>query len=130
MLDGRVTPDRRPSIDNEIKRRVRRLNRTVGSDIERLRIDASASVASVAGVAGLDRSFIGRVEAGTENPSLHSLAAIAVALGADISIRFYAGTGPRLTDRHQARMIEVLLGQLASVWKPYIEVPVSRPFAA
>jgi hypothetical protein len=50
-----------------------------------------------------------------------------VALGADLSIRFYAGTAPRLTDRHQARMVEAILRRLAPVWTPHLEVPVSRP---
>jgi transcriptional regulator with XRE-family HTH domain len=81
----------------------------------------------VASVAGIDRSFYSRIEAGTANPSIETLAAVATALGADLSIRFYAGTGPRLTDRHQARMVEVLLRSLGPDWRPHVEVPVSRP---
>ncbi len=93
----------------------------------RLRTDAAATTAHVANIAGIDRSFGGRVEAGEANPSLETLTAIAVALGADLSIRFYAGTGPRLTDRHQSRMIEAILRALALVWKAHLEVPVTRP---
>ena len=48
-------------------------------------------------------------------------------LGADISVRLYPGTGPRLTDRHQARMVEILLRSLSDDWRPHVEVPVSRP---
>lgn len=44
-----------------------------------------------------------------------------------MSIRFYPGTGPRLTDRHQARTIETLLRTLSASWKAHLEVPVSRP---
>lgn len=90
-------------------------------------MDASATMAQVSNIAGIDRSFEGRIEAGEANPSLESLTAIAVALGADLSVRFYAGTGPRLTDRHQARMLEAILRKLAPVWTPHLEVPVSRP---
>lgn len=120
-------PTRRPSIDHEIQRRLRVLHRTIGKDVERLRIDAAATKAQVAEIAGLDRTFEGRVEAGLANPSLETLTAIAVALGADLSVRFYAGSGPRLTDRHQVRMFETILQRLAPVWAPHLEVLVTRP---
>lgn len=61
------------------------------------------------------------------NASLEALIAIATALGADVSVRFYPGTGPRLTDRHQARMLEAILRSLSPDWRPHVEVPVSRP---
>jgi transcriptional regulator with XRE-family HTH domain len=118
---------RRPSIDHEIQRRLRVLHRSIGTDVERLRTDAAATKAHVAEIAGVDRTFEGRVEAGLANPSLETLTAIAVALGADLTVRFYAGSGPRLTDRHQARMLEAILQRLHPVWAPHLEVPVSRP---
>ena len=107
--------------------RLRRLERSIGDDLERLRIDASASKADIARAAGVDRTFYGRIEAGSAHPSLESLVAIATALGADLSIRLYAGRGPRLTDRHAARMIENTIRQLAPVWRPHLEVHVTRP---
>lgn len=127
MLHSRAMATRGSAIERETKRRLRVTHRSIGTDIERLRRDAAATVAQVAGIAGIDRSFAGRIEAGEVNPSLETLTAIAVALGADLSIRFYAGTGPRLTDRHQARMLESILRRLAPVWKPHLEVPVIRP---
>jgi transcriptional regulator with XRE-family HTH domain len=90
-------------------------------------LDAAASTSRLAETAGLDRTFVGRIEAGLANPSLDTLVALSVALGADLTVRFYPGTGPRLTDRHQARMIETLLRGLAPGWTPYLEVAVSRP---
>ena len=45
--------------------RLRRLGRTLGDDIERIRIDTSATKAEVARVAGIGRTFYGRIEAGT-----------------------------------------------------------------
>jgi hypothetical protein len=48
-------------------------------------------------------------------------------MGADVSIRLYAGRGPRLTDRHSARMIETTVRQLAPVWRRHLEVHVTRP---
>jgi len=61
------------------------------------------------------------------NASIGTLIAISTALGADLSLRLYPGTGPRLTDRHQARMVEVLLRSLSDDWRAHVEVPVSRP---
>jgi transcriptional regulator with XRE-family HTH domain len=120
-------PTSRRHAEREAQRRLRVLNRSIGSDIGRLRTDAPATVAQLAAVAGLDRSFVGRIEAGIANPSLQSLVALAIALGADLSVRLYPGTGPRLTDRHQARMIEAVLRHLAPGWIPHLEVPVNRP---
>jgi transcriptional regulator with XRE-family HTH domain len=87
----------------------------LAEDLIRLRTDAGATKAQVARVAGVDRTFIGRIEAGTAHPSIESLVACAVALGAELSLRVYAGTGPRLTDRHQARMVECVLRDLHPV---------------
>lgn len=85
------------------------------------------SQARVASEAGIDRSHLGRIEAGTANASLETLVAVATAMGADLSIRLYPGTGPRIADRHQARMVECLLQRLAPVWRPHLEVAVFRP---
>jgi transcriptional regulator with XRE-family HTH domain len=111
----------------EAERRLRAVHRSIGTDVTRLRLDAAASTSRLAETAGLDRTLVGRIEAGVANPSLDTLVALSVALGADLTVRFYPGTGPRLTDRHQARMIETLLRRLAPGWTPYLEVAVSRP---
>lgn len=55
------------------------------------------------------------------------LTAIGVALGADLGVRFFAGSGPRLVDRFQAAMIEVLLTSLHPRWKVDLEVSVTTP---
>ena len=112
-----------------VQQRLRSLVRKVGDDIRRVRIDTSASQAAVAREAGIDRSHVTRIEAGTTQASLETLVAIATALGADVSVRLYPGRGLGITDRHQAPMIECLLGQLGSVWRPHLEVgdvPASR----
>lgn len=110
-----------------MERRLRVLHRSIGADVTRLRLDAAATTSRLAETAGLDRSFVGRIEAGLANPSVETLVALSIALGADMTVRFYPGSGPRLTDRHQARMIETLLRRLAPGWTPHIEVAVSRP---
>lgn len=111
----------------EAARRLRTLRRAIGSDLTRLRTDAPSSISRLATTAGLDRTYVGRIEAGTANPSLETLVALGIALGADLSVRFYPGTGPRLTDRHQARMVESILRQLTPDWTAHLEVAVSRP---
>jgi transcriptional regulator with XRE-family HTH domain len=118
---------RERSIERAIQARLRRLERKIGEDLVRLRTDAAATKAQVARVAGVDRSFYGRIELGEAHASLETLIAIGVALGADPSVRFYAGTGQLLTDRHQAPMIECMLHELAPVWRPHLEVVTFRP---
>jgi hypothetical protein len=55
------------------------------------------------------------------------MTAIGVALGADLSVRYYPGTGPRIHDRFQAPMIETLLRELDPRWSVALEVPILRP---
>lgn len=118
---------RERQVERQVQAHLRRLERKLGEDLERLRIDAATSTAEVARVAGIDRTFYGRVESGTTHASLETLVAVATAMGADVSIRLYAGRGPRLTDRHSARMIEAVLRELAAVWQRHLEVRVVRP---
>lgn len=122
-----TTAARERTLDREVRRRLRRLKRTIGDDLGRSLDDAGATKAQVAALAQVDRSFIGRILTGDANPSLETLVALGTALGADVSVRFFAGTGPRLTDRHQARMVEAVLADLAPAWRPHLEVPVWRP---
>jgi transcriptional regulator with XRE-family HTH domain len=104
-----------------------RIQRRVGDDLARARIDTGATLSAVSSVAGVDRTQIGRIERATTHATLESLVACATAIGAEVSVRIYTGAGPRLTDRHQARMIECLLRELDPVWRPHLEVAVSRP---
>lgn len=120
-------PDRRLGIERTVRRRHRETVRSIGRDLLRVRTDAGATQRQVANLAGIDRSHYSRIEAGTANASVETLTSISAALGADLSVRFYPGTGPRLTDRHQARMIEVLLRRLHPIWRAHLEVPVVRP---
>jgi DNA-binding XRE family transcriptional regulator len=125
----RMTTDRdRPrDLDRKVQDRLRRLERKVGEDLERLRIEAAVSKASTARAAGIDRSFYGRIERGDAHPSLETIEAAAIVLGGDVSVRIYRGTGPRLVDRHSARMTQALLASAAAVWRPHLEVAVWRP---
>ena len=127
MVGYRMAIPRRRSIENEMRRRERAMQRSIGDQLLRIRLDAGASRARVADVAGVDRSYLKRIEDGTARPSTATLLALTTALGADMRVSFYPGSGPKLTDRHQSRMVECLLRRLDRAWTPHVEVPVSRP---
>jgi hypothetical protein len=76
---------------------------------------------------GLDPSHIARIEKGQVQASTRSLTLLSVALGADMSVRFYAASGPRIRDRFQAPMIEGLLRELHPRWAPRVEVRIPGP---
>jgi transcriptional regulator with XRE-family HTH domain len=110
-----------------VGRRVGDLRRRLGTDIRGQRIDAGLSTAALAREAGLDPSYVWRIERGDVQPSLTSLAAIGDALGSDLVVRLYPNTGPRIRDRHQAAIIEALLRIAHPRWTPTDEVKVRKP---
>jgi transcriptional regulator with XRE-family HTH domain len=99
----------------------------IGTEIRRLRVDAGLSQRRLASVAEIDHGFLSLIERGLREPSLAVLVAIATALGGSVNVRLYPGTGPRLTDPLQARMVEALLRVLHPRWTRMLEVPVYRP---
>ena len=117
----------RTEVARETARRMRRIGLQCGEDIRRLRGEAGVSLAKLASVVGVHRSHIGRIEANQVQPSIAVLTAIGAALGADLSVRFYASSGPRLHDRSQALMVEQVLRCLDPRWRTELEVPVTHP---
>lgn len=115
------------NLERLARTRGRELRRGVGAQILDLREDRELSLREVGGPAGIDRSVLARAEAGEANLTLDALAAVAVVLGADASVRLYPSTGPRLRDHVQVRLIETLLNRLHHRWLPRLEVPVYRP---
>ena len=85
------------------------------------------TVAALAREAGLDPGHVWRIEHGQVEPSLRSLVAIGDALGADLAVRFYPSTGPRIHDRHQSAIADALLSMLHPRWTPTTEVKVTAP---
>ncbi len=104
-----------------------RLHRQLGAEIERLREDAGVSRAGLAQAAGLDLAYLGRIERGTERPTITAYERVALALGADLGAHLYPNSGPAIRDRHQARILEALLALRAPGWKAYAEVAVRQP---
>jgi len=99
----------------------------VGTDMRRLREDAGASQRTTAAAAGIDHGFLSQVERGVREPSITTLVSLATVLGADVSIRLFPTTGPRLRDPIQSRILEELLRIAHPGWTRMIEVPVVRP---
>ncbi len=106
---------------------VKSVTRAVATDVARQRSDAGISQRRLASEAGINQSFLARIEAGQARPSIETMARLATALGADLSVRLYPNTGPPIRDRHQARMVEALLRLLHPSWRATLEVPVRNP---
>jgi transcriptional regulator with XRE-family HTH domain len=114
-----------------VERRARaaaeRVRRTAGADIERLRLDAGLPRTRLADAAGLDDSFLRRVEQGSVSPSVETYASLAAVLGADLAVRLFPNTGPAIRDRQQAGILEALLAVKHARWHAYPEVAVRKP---
>jgi transcriptional regulator with XRE-family HTH domain len=115
------------TVRRETDRRIRRTLLQSGEEIRRIRLDASLTLTEVAAAVGIHRSHLARIEAGVAAPSLEALVAIGVALGADLSLKYFAGSGPRLVDRFQAPMEECFIGRLDGRWSVRLEVGVTVP---
>lgn len=99
----------------------------LAEDLRRLASDAGLSTRQLATAAGRDHGYVARILRGEARPSMETYATLAVALGADLSGRVYPNTGPRIRDRHQARILESLLDQLHPRWQPFTELAVRQP---
>lgn len=117
----------RTGVARETARRMRRLGLQNGEDIRRLRTDAGVSLADLGAVVGVNKSHLARIEGNQAQPSLEVLTAIGVALGADLSVRYFPGSGPQLHDPFQAPMLEALLRILDPRWRVELEVPIVKP---
>jgi transcriptional regulator with XRE-family HTH domain len=114
-------------VQRETGRQSRRIRLDVGEHIRRLRLDAGLTLTDLGAVTGIDRSHLARIESGAASASLDALVAIGVALGADLSLRYFPGAAPRLVDRFQAPMVEAFIHQLDPRWLVRLEVPVHKP---
>lgn len=115
--------------EDERRRRVRTrsVRVSIGSDIRRLREDAGLTQAAVARAIGMSPGHLCGIEKGTSEASTAVLVGIADVLGADLSIRAYPNTGPRIHDRIQSQIVEQLLRATRPRWRAFVEVPVTRP---
>lgn len=101
-----------------------------GELAERLRditADAGVSRRVLATTSGLSLGYVSDVLAGTQNPTLEAYHRLAASLGADLSVKIFANTGPHIRDRWQAPMLEEVLRVRHPRWEPYLEALVTRP---
>ena len=92
-----------------------------------MREDAGRSQATIARAAGVSAGHLCAIEAGDAEPSILILERIGMALGADLGVRYFANTGPRIRDHLQVAMSEAVLRELHTRWRATAEVPVYRP---
>lgn len=114
-------------IERHRRERTRRVRAAIGGEFRQLRTDAGLTASAVASGAGVSRSHLCGIELGKVEASTEVLVAIADVLGADLTIRAYPGTGPRIHDHVQARIIEELIRVTKDRWRSFVEVPVYRP---
>ncbi len=107
--------------------RTRLITNSIGRDFLRLREDSALTQRAVASAVGISPSHLCGIERGSSEASTAVLVAIADVLGADLSVRAYPNTGPRLHDRIQSQVVEHLLRTVRPRWRGFVEVPVSRP---
>ncbi len=117
----------RTSLRTGVGRTANELRRRIGGEIRRLRLDAGISQARLAAAAQIDHGHLSRIEAGSREPSIAVLIAIGEVLGADVQLRLFPTTGPRIHDHIQAPMIDGLFVELHERWKRLAEVAVRRP---
>ncbi len=101
--------------------------RRLGAELREMREDAGRSQRAVADAAGLSQGYLSKIEAGIAQPSLEVLRFLSAALGADLSVKSYPNTGPRIRDRLQLRMEQAALEIAHPRWRSELEVPVYRP---
>jgi transcriptional regulator with XRE-family HTH domain len=95
--------------------------------LRKARMDAGLTQRTLSRAAGLGPTAVWELEDGRHEPTLSTLACIAAALGGELAVRYYAGSGPIIRDHLQAAMIEALLGRLHPRWSATPEVWVTQP---
>lgn len=113
----------------DASRRTTRTAQAIGESYRHQREDAGLTQRQVAQTAGISQPHYAAIEAGGVVATLEVLQSIALALGGDVSLKFYPGTGPRIRDRLLAPMVEAILRILHPRWQRFPEVPVHRPAA-
>lgn len=107
--------------------RTRTVKGSIGGDFRRMREDAALTQAAVSQAVGISPGHLCGIEHGKSEASTAVLVGIADVLGADLSVRAYPNTGPRIHDRIQSQIVEHLLRAVRPRWRTFVEVPVTRP---
>jgi transcriptional regulator with XRE-family HTH domain len=117
----------RTVVERRGNRRALDIRRQLAEEIRRAREDAGLSQRQLAGLAGISSSTLHAIELDRHDPCLDTLCRVAAALGMDLGVRLFAGTGPLIRDHSQTAMIAALLQEAHGGWIPDPEVWVHRP---
>lgn len=96
--------------------------RAFGRDVRLARTAAGLSTGNAANRAGVSRSTLMRVEAGSAAATLATICAVSDAVGLDLVIRAYPGRRPSLRDRGQLLIAEYLARAAHPGWNTTLEV--------
>jgi transcriptional regulator with XRE-family HTH domain len=127
VIGMRFTAHMRTSTERAATRAADRQRRALAQDVERAMADAGVSIRALARASGVDPGYLVRILAGSARPSLETYHRLAAGLRADLAVRLYPNTGTSLHDRHQAPMLEHLLGTAHPRYARLTEVGVVRP---
>ena len=105
-------------------RQLRRTCARFGEEIREIRLRAGVSQAALARAIGVSRSVVCRMERGEPNVSAQIRAHAVSALGGDLRIAVYPGSGPLIHDAAHARIVEAILTRCHPTWRPTVESPV------
>lgn len=108
-------------------RQARAMGSRLGEELRTAREDAGISLSRLAGVCGMSKGQLHRIEAGTSQPGWEVLARLCAALGRRPTLTLYPVSDPLIRDHISAAMIGALLGILHQRWRPRAEVAVYRP---
>jgi transcriptional regulator with XRE-family HTH domain len=106
-------------------RRLRLAAQRLGADLRTVRIGLGWSQATVARRAGVSQPTVSRLEAGDPRPSVVIVSHVAMALGLDLPLRAYPGSGIRLRDSGQLALAETVRRRAHSAWRIALEAPTS-----
>jgi transcriptional regulator with XRE-family HTH domain len=105
----------------------RALQRSIGDEIHRFRVDAGLSARAVARAAGISHSTLLALELGTHDPTVQVIARVGAVLGCRLGLKLLPGAGPAIRDHVQTLMTGGMLTELDAAWRRSVEVPVFRP---
>jgi transcriptional regulator with XRE-family HTH domain len=97
----------------------------LGREIRAARRSRGMSQRDVAALAKTSQPTISRLEHGSAETTIGTLAAAGAAIGLDLSLRLFPTDRSPLRDRGQARMIETILQRSSTLWHPATEVAVA-----
>lgn len=107
------------------RERTQWLAQKLGREVRAARRSQGLSQREVAAVARTSQPTISRLEHGSVETTIATLAAAGAAIGLDLSVRLFPSDRSPLRDRGQVRMIETILGKASPAWHPTAEVSVA-----